>query len=199
MHVNPINHDFDEANQKPINWEEHIGLAVDVATMMTTFNSRLAPYRQDIVQDLYVKLWTCSLSHDSKRGRFATLAYRAMLREYDNICELYLGFMPRNKVKNKGLVSLSTKIGEGMELGHVVALPGVREQGEAMDTRELVGIVKGVIGEDAAQSIINASYKARVMRRAEASIKDVRQYIDLIELIDPEYVNDIKESAGVCA
>ena len=199
MHVNPINHDYDEANRKPINWEEHTGLADRTARIMVIYNERLEPYRDDITCDLWEVLWRCAQSYDKDIARFSTYACRSMIRKYNHMCMLYLGYSPRNKLKHRNTVSLSTKVGETSELIHMIPAdegPDIEHASDLAYAFEIVSEIAGKGRMDIMYDHANGNGDRHVARSARRMTK---RLIDEVRDEDPELIAEIELVLGVVA
>ena len=199
MHVNPINHDYDEANQKPIKWDEHIGLAQRVSHIMVAHNGRLEPYREDIACDLWEVLWRCAKSYDKDVARFSTYACRSMIREYHRICNLYLGYNPRNKHKHRNVVSLSTKVGETSELVHMIPAEEPTGTEHASDLAFAFEIVSEITGKGRMDIMYDHAKGEGCRFVARSARRMTKRLIDEVRDEDPELIAEIELVLGVVA
>lgn len=171
--IREINRDFDKHNSEPINWEDHFGLCHTVAREFVAGNSKLAPYFDDIVEDLKAKLWECARpeNFDPSRGiRFSTYAVTAMQRMYFRICSLYLGYNPRNKYKHRHVGSLNYKDSTGTELHDQIASKRP-DQDVGMDTEIARKALKSLLAADElSHAMLRHSGINRNMTGAERAI-----------------------------
>lgn len=197
MPMNPINHEYDEANRNPINWEEHTGLAEKVSYVMVLYNGRLEPFREDIARDLWEVLWRCSQSFDKDIARFSTYACRAMIREYYRLCNMHLGYNPRNKHKHRNVVSLSTKVGETSELIDMISAKTQHDVEYESDLSYAFEIVSEIAGSGRMNIMYDHAKGNGDRHVARSARRMTKQLIEEVRDEDPRLIEEIELVLGV--
>lgn len=189
-----------EYDNQSLNWEDHFGLCDKVTYLMCHFNGDLQPHYRDIEIDLRAKLWECLQpgKFDPTRGiRVSTYVCRAMIREYNRICNLYLGYSPRNKYKHRNVVSLSTPTGEDYELVNMIGVEVNSDEqvDRRIDTSEMIQVLADIVGEDRV-SLVLEYYRGHGSRnRAHHARKMMRKIVQQEQQDDPKLIEQLQYTA----
>lgn len=192
-----------EYNNQSLDWQDHLGLCDKITYLMCHFNGELQYYHRDIEIDLRAKLWECLQpgKFDPTRGiRVSTYVCRALIREYNRICNLYLGYSPRNKHKHRNVVSLNTPTGEDFELIKMIAGESDDRDGE-IDARDLVAVLGDMIGERRTEILLEyySGYKIVKMSQIQHARRTARRIIEQERQDDPKLFEQIEYAIGVSA
>jgi hypothetical protein len=199
MKVSDINHDYD--NQS-LNWEDHVGLCAKVARLMCHFESGLTPYHADITEDLKAKLWEALLpqNFDPDRGiRVSTYVCRCMIRQHNNICNLYLGYMPRNKYKHRNVVSMNTPVADAKEIGDFLSASEETDHGYRIDIESALRIVTDIAGEERIGKIIEYYRSGTDKWPAFTAKRKAQRMIEAEREENPYLIHELEIVLGVSA
>lgn len=202
MPMSPINAEYDKANDgSVIDWEEHKGLAVRVAQIMCKRDSRLEPYFDDITTDLWLVLWRCALPENFSRdkARFSTYACRSMLRTYDDMCTMYLGYNHRRKYNGKDDISIYTPVGSGLELIDCIPAKDEPEPKCIEDYEYAYGAVLQIVGEKKMDQMTNPEVRRESSSTASYAKRRAMLTIQRLRAINPAFIEKLEEALGVVA
>jgi hypothetical protein len=202
MPVSPINTEFDKANDgSAIDWEEHKGLAVRVAQIMCRRDRRLEPYFDDIITDLWLVLWRCALQENFNRdkARFSTYACRSMLRTYNDMCTMYLGYNQRRRYNGKDDISIYTPVGSGLELIDCIPAKDEPEPKCIKDYEYAYGAVLQIVGEKKIDQMTNPEVRRKTPSAASYAKRRARQTVQKLRAINPAFIEKLEEALGVIA
>lgn len=196
--VSAVNTEFDDHNDgRAIDWEDHIGLANLVVKKFVSWNSHLDHYYDDIHRDLWETLWRCTLPgrFDPSAGiRFSTYACVSMLRKYNDICVLYLGYSPRRKYNGKDTVSLNS--GGYCEMIRMIAAP-TDDASYADDIEYALDMVEAMVGEERMAVITDHFNGGSDRQQASNCRRLARERLYVLHVANPQLAEEIETVLGV--